>query len=367
MAFPDDYGMIEQQESGQLHSGHSNRKQWFWLRLAIFTAITAAVLTYGIYVLTPKYPYGIISLLQYYRTDPETVDVLAVGTSLTYTDLNTNILWSEYGIACFDLASAEQPYWSTYYYLREAFRYGKPKVVLLDLKAITYQEDKVSRTRTILCSYGIRNPVDRWRCIAECVEPEEFWSYAMAYPQVHSNYEGVTGQDFAVTAKGWDVSAGWKGYIEKNALTSHVTPEMDFTFNTARNVNAHEQEFFEKILELCKKEDVPVMLIGYPNADYMHDHYFYCSAFEIAQQYGVTGINYNLPEDRPKINYSTDCADWQHLNICGSAVFTRALGKDLKELYQLEDHRGDPAYASYDLCADEWFSTFPQFDRRNRQ
>ena len=165
VAFQDRYGMIKQQESGQVHIGEFRRRRWFWLRLIVFAAIAMMLLTYGIYVLTPKYPYGICSLLQYYRTDPETVDVLAVGSSLTYTDLNTNILWAEYGISCFDLASAEQPYWSTYYYLLEALRYHKPKVVLLDLKAITYQEDKVSRNRTVLCSYGILDPVNRWKCI----------------------------------------------------------------------------------------------------------------------------------------------------------------------------------------------------------
>lgn len=338
------------------------KRIWFGIRLVCFSAISLIVLTYAVYVLTPKYPYGISSMMRFYGADP--VDVLAVGTSLTYTDLNTNILWSEYGIAGYDLASAEQPFWSTYYYLKEALRLQKPKVVLLDLKAITYQEDRVNRTRTVLCSYGILHPLNRLRCIYECVDPAEFPGYALAFSQIHTNYEGLKASDLRLPPSSEKYGSSWKGFIEKNAVANHETPVLDYSFNTALNVNAHEQEYFEKILQLCRDQDVPVMLVGYPNADYMHDHLFYCTAFEIAEQYGVTGINYNLPEHRPNINYSTDCADWQHLNLYGSAVFTRALGKDLKEMYDLEDHRGDPVYASYDVCAEKWFSVFPQLDRR---
>lgn len=350
--------------SGMDTAYDSKKRIKFAIRLTGFLAVLAVLLGYAVYVLTPKYDYGVCSMLQYYALDPETVDVLAVGTSLTYTDLNTNILWMEYGIAAYDLASAEQPFWSTYYYLEEALSIHKPKVVLLDLKAITYLEDTVSRNRTVLSTFGLRSPLRRLKSIYECVEPGDFWSYALAFPQIHTNYEGLKAEDFRLPPTNGGRGSSWKGYIEKNATTAHITPVMDFTFNTALNVNPHEAEYFEKILQLCIREEVPVLLIGYPNADYMHDHLFYCTAFELAEPYGVDGINYNLPESRPPINYSTDCADWQHLNIRGSVIFSRTLAEDLLARYDLEDHRGDPAYASYDACAEQWFAKFPAYDRR---
>ncbi len=292
----------------------------FFLRLIGFLIILAIILSYFAYVLTPNYPYGTLSLLNYYRTDAEHVDVLAVGTSLTYTDL----------------------------------------------KAITYLPDTTEPIRTVLCSYGILNPLHRLRCIYECVEPDQFWEFALAFPHIHGNFTKLAAQDYKLPPESGKLDPSWKGYLEKNATTAHETPELDFSFNTARNVNLKEQEYFEKILQLCQKEEVPVFLIGYPNADYRHDHLFYCTAFEIAERYGVSGINYNLPENRPaKLNYSTDCVDWQHLNVRGSVMFTRALGEDLRKLFALEDHRGDPAYASFDACAELWFAKFPKFDRRN--
>ncbi|MCF0229368.1 MAG: QueT transporter family protein [Parasporobacterium sp.] len=337
------------------------RKRRFWLRLAGFIAAMLIILTYALFVLTPKYIYGICSMYNYYSVPAGTVDVLAVGTSLTYTNLNTNILWNEYGIACYDLATAEQPFWSTYAYLKEALRVQKPKLVLLDIKAMTYLDDKVDRTRTVLCSYGILNPITRLQTIYECVEPEDFISFALGFPQVHTNYYKIKTSDFDVPPKYGNRGSSWKGYVEKDETAAHDTPNINFEFKTPNYVNEHEMEFFEKILQLCIDNDVEVILIGYPNADYKHDHLYYCKAFEIAEQYGITGINYNLPENRPPIDYQTECADWQHLNISGSVKFTRDLGEDLKEMYDLEDHRGDPAFASYDECAKLWFDRYPGY------
>jgi len=339
------------------------RKAWFWPKLVCFTAICLIVLTLVVYILTPKYTYGICALMNYYYNVPKgTVDILAAGTSLTYTDLNTNILWDEYGLACYDLSTAEQPYWSTYYYLKEAFRIQKPKMVLLDLKAMSYLEDKVDRTRTVLCSFGILDPVNRLKCIYECVEPEEFLGYALAFPQIHTNYTGFVPAMLDLPPTNGGRGPSWKGYIEKNELAEHDPPAINFAFKTPKYVNEHESEYFRKCLELCIEEDVPVMLIGYPNADYKHDHLYYCAGFEIAEEYGITGINYNLPENQTGINYYTDCADWQHLNVGGSVIFSRAVGEDLREM-GFEDHRGDPAYASYDESAKKWFEDFPEYKR----
>ena len=341
------------------------RRKLFGVRMAVFCAVCLIVLTWVIYVLTPKYTYGICSIMNYYYNVPkDTVDVLAVGTSLSYTDLNTNILWNEYGIACYVLSTAEQPFWSTYYYLKEAFRVQKPKMVLLDMKAITYLETKVDRTRTVLCSFGIMEPVNRLKCIYECVEPQEFMGYALAFPQIHTNYKGFVPVMLDLPPTNGGKGPTWKGYIEKDEHADHDAPSINFAFKTAKYVNEHEAEYFRKCLELCIEEDVPVVLVGYPNADYKHDHLYYCSAVEISQEYGdITCLNYNLPENATGINYHTDCADWQHLNVNGSVTFTRAIGEDLVEMFDLEDHRGDPKYSSYDECAELWFSEYPQYYR----
>ena len=44
------------------------------------------ILSYALYVLTPKYDFGICSMMNLYAQPPNSIDVLAVGSSLLYSD-----------------------------------------------------------------------------------------------------------------------------------------------------------------------------------------------------------------------------------------------------------------------------------------
>ena len=125
----------------------------FWLRLAAFSIVLIIVLNYTAYVLTPKYDYGICPITNFYRQPEDSVDVLVMGTSCGYAGVNTNILFEEYGIAAYNLCGAELPYWVTDYYLEEALKTQRPKVILLDAKAAIYRDDYSKRGRTILSTY----------------------------------------------------------------------------------------------------------------------------------------------------------------------------------------------------------------------
>ena len=73
------------------------------------------------------------------------------------------------------------------------------------------------------------------------------------------------------------------------------------------------------------------------------------------------GVNYNDPDLRVRLAYSSDFADWQHLNVKGSVTFSRRLGSDLKEMYELPDRRGEEAYATWQQCSDDWYAKFPDY------
>ena len=98
-----------------------------------------------------------------------------------------------------------------------------------------------------------------------------------------------------------------------------------------------------------------------PNPDYAYDHMYYNALWAVAEEYGISGINYNDPNLRYGLRYTSDFADWQHLNVKGSMTFSRKLAEDLLERLDLTDHRGDEAYASYDRCAQQWYEQYPTF------
>lgn len=339
----------------------------FWVRVICFFLLAALLLGYATYVLTPKNDYGICSMVNLYRQPENTVDVLAVGTSMVYAGVNTNVLWSEYGIAAYDLCSAEQPFWVSYYVIREALKTQQPKVILLDAKPSIYTRDYSKRGRTILSTYGIKGLDNRIGAIMACVEsPSEAMGYLLGFPQVHNNYEKLKCEDFSIPPDNGGRGVNWKGYIEMDAVEHHQRPSLVWTA-TKRNLNDREEEYARKIFELCQQEEIQLMLLGMPNPDYANDHMYYNALWAVAAEYGFDGINYNDPNLRYGLRYSSDFADWQHLNVKGSMTFSKKLGEDLVDRFDLPDRRGDEAFDSYEQTAAAWYEQLPSFESTKKQ
>lgn len=332
----------------------------FFLRVVCFVMIAAMVLLGAAYVLTPKHDYGICSMMNYYAQPEDSIDVLCVGTSMFYAGVNTNVLWSEYGIAAYNLCSAEQPFWVSYYTIQEAIKTQHPKVILLDAKPAVYADDYSRHGRTIMSTYAIRGLKNRLGATLACVEdPKEAIAFMLSLPEVHGNYADVTANDFVFPPDNGGRGSDWKGFIEANATEQHQRPSLVWN-SVCRNMNSREEEYARRIFELAQEENIPVMLVGMPNPDYAYDHMYYNALWKVAEEYGISGINYNDPELRYGLRYSRHFADWQHLNVEGSVIFSRRLAEDLLSMLELRDHRGDPYYESYDRCAIQWYTKYPE-------
>ncbi len=339
----------------------------FFARALCFFVILAILATYAMYVLTPKYDYGICSIMNLYRQPKNSVDVLVVGTSLAYAGVNTNVLWQEYGIACYDLCGAELPFWTTYYLLREALKIQRPQLILLDAKAAVYTKEYSSHARTILSTFGILSPENRWGAIYACLkEKKDALNYILGLPAVHNRYTDVEAKDFIAPPDNGERGETWKGFIEVDEKSEEELFRPTLTWNNVKqNITGNGETYVRKILALAQQEGIPLRIIAFPNPDYANDHKYYNKLWEIAGEYGVPYTNYNHYEDKSVrfgLRYSSDFADWQHLNVKGGIKFSVKLGQDLLELYDLPDRRGDPAYASYDACAEQWFRKLPTFE-----
>ena len=352
--------MAEQSVSPKDH--RAKKIVFFWLRAVCFTALTVLVLMYAIFVFTPKHDYGICSMITLYSQPEDSIDVLAVGTSLAYAGINTNVLWEEYGIASYNLCSAEQPFWVSYYTIQEALKTQHPKVILLDAKPAIYTRDYSKRGRTILSTFGIRGMENRVGAILACVEnTQDAMGYILGLPEVHSNYTKLEANDFVFPPDNGGRGPTWKGYIETDVIEQHQKPSLTWN-NVRRNMNEREEEYARKIFAMAKEKNITIMLVGMPNPDYANDHMYYNALWSVAEEYGIYGINYNDPDLRFGLRYSSDFADWQHLNVKGSITFTRRLGEDLTKYFDLPDRRGDERYASYDECARIWYEKYFQFE-----
>ena len=83
------------------------------VRITGFLLILLMVLAGINRVFKMKYGDGIYSLTKFYEQKKDSVDVLVLGSSHAFENINTGTLWDEYGMASYVLGGSRQPSWNT--------------------------------------------------------------------------------------------------------------------------------------------------------------------------------------------------------------------------------------------------------------
>ena len=97
--------------------------------------------------------------------------------------------------------------------------------------------------------------------------------------------------------------------------------------------------YFRLILELSKEEGIPILLVNAPYILNEDDKKIYNSLEKILQEYDdsyqITYIDFNQMYDELGIDFSTDFADYDHLNETGVKKWNPYLATFIKENYNL--------------------------------
>ena len=100
------------------------------LRAACFLLLAALLFAGFGRIYGFKYSDGVDSMRTFRRQAPGSVDVLFLGNSHVFEDVDTGALYDTAGIAAYDLCAARQGPWSTYWYLKEALKTQRLKLIV---------------------------------------------------------------------------------------------------------------------------------------------------------------------------------------------------------------------------------------------
>ena len=110
-------------------------------------------------------------------------------------------------------------------------------------------------------------------------------------------------------------------------------------------------DYFGRIIRLCREKEIPLILVKTPTVD-LKKYQPYCNAVEqIAEREGLAFYNFNEMGEETGITGEDFYFD-THLNLAGARKLSRSLAEILLDTVTLTDHRGDSAYASWDVNAE---------------
>lgn len=161
-------------------------------------------------------------MTNFYEQEKDTIDVLVLGSSHAYSDINPSVLWSEYGIASYDLGGSVQPMWNTYYYLVEALKTQRPRLIILEAFCLNYMYDYSDDSRIIKNTYGLKWSSNRLDCLRASAPSKDYW---LPLLHEHNRYAAISEEDFRSNL-GNPLYIDWKGFINMTSTESFEQPDI---------------------------------------------------------------------------------------------------------------------------------------------
>lgn len=245
----------------------------------IFLGILVFVLLQINKILEPKYVYKnstwptTSSYHEFYKMRENTVDVLFFGSSVCVNAFAPQEIYNRYGIRSYNLGSEQQSIFLSYYWLKEALRFQKPRAVVLDTRYLfgIHNENAINTTEglTRKCLDPMRlSPVKAkavWE-LGHFDKKQSRLSYLFTNIRFHSRWAHLSELDFTeeqytrAPLKGFGPIASYgpkefKTFTprDKKILRDKLTPVEKRMF-----------EYLRRMARLCKEEKIALILLSLP-------------------------------------------------------------------------------------------------------
>lgn len=298
-----------------------------------FCVLLAAVLGATQRLFERKYSYT--KYYDFYHQEQD-FDVLFLGTSHVLDAVYPMELWRDYGIVSYNMANHSENICTNYWQLRNALRYTKPEVVVIDLYAVD-GDAKVNEKYLHNFLDGVPFSPLKVEIVWDLLEPDKRVEYLFNLSLYHSRWEELGAEDLK-PSRGLE-----KGAELRDEVTINVPPSLipQDEYDPAERLN---KQYLQKIIDLCKEQDIEVILMYIPYTMPEGHQRVANWGYAAAEKNGIPYLNF-VYEDLA-INYATDCADeGHHLNASGARKLTDYLGNYISTNYAVQDHREEPVYS----------------------
>ena len=306
----------------------------------------------------------ISSIDQLKNTPKDTIDAVFVGSSHVYCGVNPAILWEDYGYSAFDMAVSGQSKEVAYHGLVELVKTQSPKVVFVDLYALTYEgagDIEGNVHRNLLCLPTSPNSVGLLTDYLGTEDEEsrkKLGDYFFRWPIVHTRYRELQKWDY--------IEYPANEFLRGEAMTTRTVAVDLSTIGTnpvqPAELSEDNLEWLNSLKELSEKENFRLCLFLAPCSLSDECQAMVDGAELYADENGITFMDLSRNKDVLALNGETDFVDNAHLNINGSEKLTKYLGSWLSENEALCDHRSQSGYELWEKDLEYYHKTLVLYE-----
>ncbi len=296
----------------------------------VFFLLLAAAALYGCSVIAFRNLRVLNNHETFYDWEPDTIDVIFIGGSMSYTAFSPIELYEKHGISSYNLGTSNQSMLAGYIWALEAAEHHSYKAIVAEAMAVPMSHGDIATDIRSLYSMGINH---------------NYLRLAGVYKR---NFYKVVFPVF-VLHDGWEINElTFKSEIDENRrylrgfvpLASEAGEKYQNPLVTGDETATAYLKFpyLDKLREYCDEKGIKLILVKSlmaSNELNRWDDGYHNRLQEYADQYNIPFIDFNTREyiEAAGLNISTDvAADLRHMNLSGAEKATDFIGKYLLQM-----------------------------------
>lgn len=260
------------------------------------------------------------------QEEENTIDLMILGDSESYTSISPMMLWKESGITSYIGGLSGQQIQETYYMLKQALQTQKPRLVMLETHVLFQDNKGVNAYRSLM---------------------EEGAMYHLSVFRYHDIWKHLL-KDYS------DDKQFFKGFKIRENIASYDGGAYMQETSVKKKMTGFVKDYLEQIIDLCKENEIPMLFYSAPSP-VNYNYQKHNTLVEYTENAGIPYIDFNMLTSEIGIDWSKDTLDHgDHLNIYGAKKVTEYMKNYLEENYELPDHRGQQKYKEWNDLQDQY-------------
>lgn len=260
----------------------------------------------------------------YLSQEKNSLDYLYLGSSYAYCDVDPQAVYDETGLNGFVMAGPEQTLSQTYWYLKEALRTQKPRLVILEGTALQFNE--YQNYTQINVGY-MPQGINRLGAIFTASEPELRLGLCFDLYFYHGRWPELTRQEMkeALLYDGSDDTL--KGFMPMEGACGQTDGDIHYRTPREEEVYQDNLEDLDRIVRLCEKEGIQLVVVFHPTYSRFPVETYDKMCSDVERLSGDVLV-WDLSQDALEIGLTLELHyyDAGHLNHLGAEAFSRWLG-----------------------------------------
>ncbi|MBE6737797.1 MAG: hypothetical protein E7566_03980 [Ruminococcaceae bacterium] len=288
-----------------------------------------------------------------YSLERNTIDALYIGSSSTWAGVSPLVIYNQTGITGFNRSCTVQASYTAYFYLLEALEYQTPKIVILEGETLftDYNENFVRTAIDSMKNSDVKKEAINFFSDFSDTPLYTKASYYVPFLYYSKSWSELKPEEvflyYSKRNSDYNSLCPMGGRLNTNVCTFDWPEENFTTTDEVADVDPVNEEYFLKILKLCKEKGIEVMVVTYPNADATYARYNKLT--ELCKEQDVMYCDMRLIMDEVGVDPKVDFSDeGEHTNVKGNIKISNYLAKLLSENFDLPDRRGTEGYEYYD-------------------